>query len=55
MLIHVNGCMAVFQKSVMQKMLILVTRIPLDYNAKACGTGYTSSLLLFVKYAILVY
>lgn len=31
-------------------MLNLVTSIPLNFNAKACATGYTSSLLLFVKY-----
>lgn len=37
-----------------EKMLNLVTNIPLNFNAKACGTGYTSSLLLFVKYVMLV-
>lgn len=49
-----NGCMIVFQKSAMQNMLILVTSYSFEFNAKDCDTDYTSSLLLFVKYAVLV-
>lgn len=49
-----NKCTLSSRKVQCKKMLILVTSCSFGFNAEDCGTDCTSSLLLFVKYAVLV-